>query len=102
MARKAASTLSANRAPRATSASARAGVRFQRVRDAAERAFAHWHGIVRDKLTAAGFDDATASDLAHTVVSTFEGAEMTAQITHSTTPLDLAGTHLARLVRSYR
>ncbi|MEU6502522.1 hypothetical protein ABZ895_23530 [Streptomyces californicus] len=77
-------------------------MRFQRVRDAAERAFAHWHGIVRDKLTAAGFDGATASDLAHTVVSTFEGAEMTAQITHSTTPLDLAGTHLARLVRSYR
>lgn len=76
--------------------------RLPQVRDAAERAFANWHGIVRDRLTAAGMDDDTASDLAHTVVSTFEGAEMTAQITRSTTPLDLAGTHLARLVRSYR
>ncbi|MCF2530173.1 TetR/AcrR family transcriptional regulator [Yinghuangia soli] len=84
-----------------TTAALASSRRLPEVRDAAERAFANWHGIVRGKLVASGIDEETADELAHTVVSTLEGAEMTAQITRSTAPLDAAGTHLARLIRSY-
>ncbi|WTW92726.1 TetR/AcrR family transcriptional regulator [Streptomycetaceae bacterium NBC_01309] len=85
-----------------TTAALESARRLPEVRAAAERAFMNWHGIVRDKLVRSGLADDVASDLAHTVISTFEGAEMSAQIMRSTTPLDAAGTHLARLVASYR
>lgn len=85
-----------------TTAALESARRLPQVRDAADRAFTHWHTIVRDKLTGAGYPDDTAAELAHTVISTLEGAEMTAQILQSTTPLDLAGKHLAQLLRSYR
>lgn len=53
------------------------------------------------KLLGCGFPDAEAQDLAATVINTLEGAEVTAQVTRSETPLLLAGRHLSRLVASY-
>ncbi|MGW0658642.1 TetR/AcrR family transcriptional regulator [Streptodolium elevatio] len=85
-----------------TTAALESARRLPEVREAAERAFVNWHGIVRDRLVRSGFAADVAGDLAHTVISTFEGAEMSAQIMRSTTPLVAAGTHLARLVDSYR
>lgn len=54
----------------------------------AGRPAAHWRDIVQDKLVRCGVTDDTAADLAHTVVDTLEGAEMSAQIQQSTTPLE--------------
>jgi AcrR family transcriptional regulator len=72
------------------------------IQHAAAEAFARWRGLVEAKLRDAGFADADARDLAHTVISTLEGAELAAQVSRSETPLRLAGTHLARLIRLYR
>jgi hypothetical protein len=36
------------------------------------------------------------------VVAALEGAEMSAQVSRSEAPLEIAGRHLARLVDSYR
>ncbi|MFF1497462.1 hypothetical protein [Streptomyces sp. NPDC058304] len=66
-----------------------------------DRAFANWQHLVAAKLLASGLPEPEARDLAVTIVSTLEGAEMTAQIGQSRTPLLLAGRHLARLVGSY-
>ncbi|MGI5156244.1 LmrA/YxaF family transcription factor [Microbispora sp. CA-102843] len=54
-----------------------------------------------DKLLHAGFGDDDARDLATTVISTLEGAEVTAQVHRSEEPLRAAGRQLARLVGSY-
>lgn len=72
------------------------------IQEAAADAFARWRGLVEARLEGAGFDATTARDLAHTVISTLEGAELAAQVSRSETPLQLAGTHLARLIRSYQ
>ncbi|EIV92692.1 TetR/AcrR family transcriptional regulator [Frankia sp. QA3] len=72
------------------------------IQRAAEQAFANWRGLVDDKLRRSGFPEDVARDLAHTVINTLEGAEMSAQVSQSETPLHLAGRHLARLVNSYR
>lgn len=72
------------------------------IQRAAERAFAHWRGLVEDKLRRSGLSEDDARDLAHTVINTLEGAEMSAQVSQSETPLRLAGGHLARLIDSYR
>lgn len=69
---------------------------------AAEQAFANWRGLVCDSLHRSGLPEDVASDLAHTVINTLEGAEMSAQVSRSETPLRLAGGHLARLINSYR
>lgn len=71
------------------------------IQHAAAEAFARWRALVDTKLRAAGFSEADAHDLAHTVISTLEGAELAAQVSRSETPLRLAGTHLARLIRGY-
>ncbi|TDC85062.1 TetR/AcrR family transcriptional regulator [Micromonospora sp. KC606] len=76
--------------------------RAPEIQHAAAEAFARWRGLVDAKLRAAGFAHADARDLAHTVISTLEGAELAAQVSQSETPLRLAGTHLARLIRLYR
>ncbi|MEW2137656.1 TetR/AcrR family transcriptional regulator [Streptomyces sp. NPDC005409] len=68
---------------------------------ACARAFANWQHLVAAKLLASGIPEPEARDLAVTVISTLEGAEMTAQVTQSRTPLLLAGRHLARLLASY-
>ncbi|MEU6035722.1 TetR/AcrR family transcriptional regulator [Actinomadura sp. NPDC047616] len=72
------------------------------IQRAAEQAFANWRGLVSDRLRRSGFPEDLASDLAHTVINTLEGAEMSAQVSQSETPLRLAGRHLARLIDSYR
>ncbi|GLI03946.1 TetR/AcrR family transcriptional regulator [Phytohabitans aurantiacus] len=71
------------------------------IQHAAAEAFARWRALVAAKLQKAGFDAAEAHDLAHTVISTLEGAELAAQVSRNETPLRLAGTHLARLIRTY-
>ncbi|MET9803020.1 TetR/AcrR family transcriptional regulator [Streptomyces sp. NPDC006368] len=61
-----------------------------------------WQDMVADKLRAAGFPAAEARELAMTVISTLEGAEVTAQVNRDEEPLLLAGRHLARLISAYR
>lgn len=60
-----------------------------------------WERLVYDKLLNAGFREEDARDLATTVISTLEGAEVTAQVHRSEEPLRAAGRQLARLVGSY-
>ncbi|MFJ8845663.1 TetR/AcrR family transcriptional regulator [Streptomyces cyaneofuscatus] len=60
-----------------------------------------WEGLVRDKLLRCGFPAGEARELATTVISAVEGAEVTAQVNRSEEPLLAAGRQLARLVRSY-
>ncbi|MEV0531138.1 TetR/AcrR family transcriptional regulator [Kitasatospora sp. NPDC050463] len=71
------------------------------IEQAVAEAFTHWRAVVAEKLLAAGLGADDARELAATVVSTLEGAELTAQVARSEEPLHLAGKHLARLVRSY-
>ncbi len=72
------------------------------IQRAAADAFTRWRGLVEAKLREAGFAPADARELAHTVISTLEGAELAAQVSRDETPLRLAGTHLARLIEIYR
>ncbi|MFE5633299.1 TetR/AcrR family transcriptional regulator [Streptomyces sp. NPDC056543] len=72
------------------------------IQRAAAEAFARWRAVVAGKLAAAGFAEADAEELAHTVIATLEGAELAAQTARSAVPLEVAGRHLARLVASYR
>ncbi|MEU7699926.1 TetR/AcrR family transcriptional regulator [Streptomyces sp. NPDC015492] len=72
------------------------------VQTAAAEAFARWRAVVARRLLAAGYPETDAEELAHTVIATLEGAELAAQVARSTTPLDTAGRHLARLLASYR
>ncbi|BAG18794.1 MULTISPECIES: TetR/AcrR family transcriptional regulator [Streptomyces] len=60
-----------------------------------------WERLVRDKLLGCGFPAEAAHELATTVISALEGAEVTAQVNRSEEPLLAAGRQLARLVRSY-
>lgn len=76
--------------------------RLPDIQAAASEAFTRWHALVLDKLREAGIEEADARDLAHTVIGTLEGAELTAQVTRSSAPLDAAGRHLARLITSFR
>ncbi|NGO70188.1 TetR family transcriptional regulator C-terminal domain-containing protein [Streptomyces boncukensis] len=72
------------------------------IQQAAAEAFARWRGLVFDKLKAAGIAEDDARELASTVISTLEGAELAAQVARSAEPLEAAGRHLARLIGSYR
>lgn len=60
-----------------------------------------WERIVEERLLGAGFGAGDAREVATTVISTLEGAEVTAQVTRSEEPLRAAGRQLARLVASY-
>ncbi|MFD9408950.1 TetR/AcrR family transcriptional regulator [Streptomyces sp. NPDC059989] len=71
------------------------------IQSAAAEAFARWREIVFDKLRETGIAETDAHDLAHTVISTLEGAELAAQVSRSSEPLDIAGKHLARLITAY-
>ncbi|MFJ9342419.1 TetR/AcrR family transcriptional regulator [Streptomyces sp. NPDC101733] len=75
--------------------------RLPEIQEACARAFAHWQEVVAAKLLASGIGEEDARDLAVTIVAALEGAETTAQLTSSRTPLLLAGHHLARLVTTY-
>ncbi|MFD4998622.1 TetR/AcrR family transcriptional regulator [Streptomyces buecherae] len=68
------------------------------IQTAAAQAFARWRGLVHDRLRASGMNEGDAHDLAHTVISTMEGAELAAQVAQSKEPLRIAGKHLARLI----
>lgn len=72
------------------------------IQQAAEDAYENWRTLVRDKLTRSGFADDVAHDLAHSVMNMPEGAELSAQVSQSEAPLEIAGKHLARLVDCYR
>ncbi|MFI6388125.1 TetR/AcrR family transcriptional regulator [Nonomuraea sp. NPDC050547] len=72
------------------------------IQRAAEEEFAGWRELVGGKLRRSGFPEDVAHELAHTVISTLEGAEMAAQVAESEEPLRIAGRHLARLIASYR
>lgn len=67
-----------------------------------QQAFEHWRGLVSDRLRRAGIAEDDARDLACTVINTLEGAELAAQVSRTEKPLEIAGTHLARLINSYR
>jgi AcrR family transcriptional regulator len=71
------------------------------IQAAAAAAFARWRGLVQDKLRASGMGEGDAHDLAHTVISTIEGAELASQVSRSKEPLEIAGRHLARLITLY-
>ncbi|MFM9372767.1 TetR/AcrR family transcriptional regulator [Streptomyces sp. Da 82-17] len=71
------------------------------IQQACADALGGWEQLVRDKLLRSGFPAETAGELATTVISTLEGAEVTAQVNRSEEPLQAAGRQLARLVRSY-
>ncbi|MEV6758832.1 TetR/AcrR family transcriptional regulator [Streptomyces sp. NPDC051214] len=64
-------------------------------------ALGSWERLVEEKLLASGFAAPDARDLATTVISALEGAEVTAQVNRSEEPLRAAGRQLARLVGSY-
>ncbi|OKJ62445.1 TetR/AcrR family transcriptional regulator [Streptomyces sp. CB02261] len=76
--------------------------RVPAIEHAVTQAFQHWRDIVADTLRGAGFPEGDANDLATTVISTLEGAELTAQVYKSETPLTVAGEHMARLINSYK
>ncbi|MFJ9644329.1 TetR/AcrR family transcriptional regulator [Streptomyces sp. NPDC101206] len=71
------------------------------IQQACAEALRGWEQLVLDKLLVAGLGPADARELASTVISTLEGAEVTAQVNRSADPLHAAGRQLARLVRSY-
>ncbi|MFC4562472.1 TetR/AcrR family transcriptional regulator [Nocardiopsis mangrovi] len=72
------------------------------IQRAVAEAFGRWRAVVADKLRGAGIADGDARDLASTVISTLEGAELAAQVAKDEEPLYVAGRHLARLIDSYR
>ncbi|MFE7131300.1 TetR/AcrR family transcriptional regulator [Streptomyces sp. NPDC057638] len=76
--------------------------RFPDIQRAAADAFARWRGLVREHLQAAGMAEDVAGDLATTVISTLEGAELAAQVARDEKPLLLAGRHLAQLIHLHQ
>ncbi|MGW6855458.1 TetR/AcrR family transcriptional regulator [Streptomyces xanthophaeus] len=75
--------------------------RLPEIQAACALAFANWQHLVAAKLLASGHPEQQARDLAATVLNTLGGAEVSAQVEQSRTPLLVAGRHLARLVASY-
>lgn len=71
------------------------------IQEAAAAAFANWRDLVYARLRRAGIAEDDAHDLAHTVISTLEGAELAAQVSRSERPLLIAGRHLAQLIDLY-
>ncbi|MFH8564682.1 TetR/AcrR family transcriptional regulator [Streptomyces sp. NPDC017988] len=60
-----------------------------------------WERIVEERLAASGIGPEDARELATTVISALEGAEVTAQVSRSEEPLRAVGRQLARLVGAY-
>lgn len=71
------------------------------IQQACADALRSWEQLVCDKLLRCGFPSQSARELAITIISALEGAEVTAQVNRSEEPLQVAGRQLARLVRSY-
>ncbi|MEU0657745.1 TetR/AcrR family transcriptional regulator [Streptomyces lavendulocolor] len=72
------------------------------IQQACADALRGWQDVVADKLVRTGIARADARELAGTVISALEGAEVTAQVMRSEEPLLQAGRQLARLVATYR
>jgi AcrR family transcriptional regulator len=72
------------------------------VEQAIAEALEHWQELLSGNLHRAGIAEQDARDLACTVINTLEGAALACRISRSDKPLELAGTHLARLITSYR
>lgn len=72
------------------------------IQQACAEALRGWEQLVRDKLLRSGIRTGDAGELATTVISTLEGAEVTAQVYRSEEPLLAAGRQLARLVGTYQ
>ena len=85
-----------------TTAALESAGRVPEIQQAAESAYENWRALVRAKLARAGFAEDVAHDLAHSVINMLEGAELSAQVSQSTAPLEIAGRHLAVLVNAYR
>jgi TetR/AcrR family transcriptional repressor of lmrAB and yxaGH operons len=72
------------------------------IQQACADALRSWEQLVHDKLLRCGFYSESARELAITIISALEGAEVTAQVNRSEEPLQVAGRQLARLVRSHQ
>ncbi|MBR8640046.1 TetR/AcrR family transcriptional regulator [Streptomyces tuirus] len=71
------------------------------IQQACADALRSWEQMVTDKLLRSGFQARDAQELATTIISALEGAEVTAQVNRSEEPLRVTGRQLARLVGSY-
>jgi AcrR family transcriptional regulator len=71
------------------------------IQRACAAALRNWERLVYDRLLRSGLRAEDVRDLATTIISTLEGAEVTAQVNRSEEPLRAAGRQLARLVGSY-
>lgn len=71
------------------------------IQEAAAAAFANWRDLVYARLRRADIAEDDAHALAHTVISTLEGAELAAQVSRNDRALLTAGRHLAQLINFY-
>ncbi|MGW5453904.1 TetR/AcrR family transcriptional regulator [Nocardia sp. NPDC003979] len=71
------------------------------IQQACAEALRGWEQAVVDKLLRSGFGVGDARELATTIISALEGAEVTAQVNRSEEPLWATGRQLARLIGSY-
>ncbi|MFH8490122.1 TetR/AcrR family transcriptional regulator [Streptomyces longisporoflavus] len=71
------------------------------IQRACAAALGGWERLVEEKLLGAGFDAADARELATTVISALEGAEVTAQVNRTEEPLRMVGRQMARLIGTY-
>ncbi|WP_202819024.1 TetR/AcrR family transcriptional regulator [Actinosynnema sp. ALI-1.44] len=69
------------------------------IQRAAEQALRQWQDLLTTKLTTGGIPDEAAVDLASTILSTLEGAELLCRVSASDKALHTAAQHLAQLVR---
>ncbi|MFE0154437.1 TetR/AcrR family transcriptional regulator [Nonomuraea sp. NPDC059007] len=69
------------------------------IQQAAEEALAHWQQLVSTSIQASGVPADTADELASTVISTLEGAELLSRVRRDALPLLRAADHLSQLVR---
>lgn len=76
--------------------------RAPEIQEAAAEAFARWQELVFVSLCGAGIPETEAHDLAQTVISTLEGAELAAQVYRDDSPLLAASRHLTQLINFYR
>lgn len=70
------------------------------IQEACLAALRNWQEVLAAKFRDGGFGDEDAEELASTVLSALEGAEVTSQVYRSEQPLLTAGRHMAQLIRS--
>lgn len=70
------------------------------LRTTSARILLEWQEIIAGRLQSAGLDGPAAADLACTVLSALEGAELLSRVTADPSPLHTTGRYLARLVSS--